>query len=102
MNGSSDGLRVVADGRFEFLGFLYAYGRLAYLPSLSDMTVDDEFLYANGETGYDFEIGIEPIPILSLWVGYRAKKFDFSNQRGFSGSLSIENSGPFIGAGVHF
>jgi hypothetical protein len=95
-------VRLVADGRFGFVGILYVYGRLAYLPSLSDLDLFG-IPIAEGDSGLDLDIGlgIEPIPILSVWVGYRTQKFDFSESGG-SGSLTIENSGPYVGAGVHF
>lgn len=95
--------RIMVDGRFGFIKILYVYGRLAYLPSISDLTVDG-FTFAEGDTGYDVEVGlgIEPIPILSLWVGYRAEKFDFKEPGGGSGRLSFESSGAFFGAGIHF
>jgi hypothetical protein len=98
----SNGYRIVADGRFGFVGILYVYGRLAYLPSLSDIEMDGE-TFAEGDTGYDLDIGlgIEPLPILSLWVGYRTQKFDFK-QPGGPGQLTVDNTGPYIGAGVHF
>jgi len=83
---------------------MYVYGRLAYLPSLSDLKVDDD-TSGEGDSGYDVEIGLgfEPIPALSLWVGYRANQFDFSNVRETSfESATLENAGPFIGAGIHF
>jgi hypothetical protein len=98
----SSGYRLVADGRFGFIGILYVYGRLAYLPSLSDLEVEGQ-TFADGDTGLDLDIGlgIEPLPILSLWVGYRTQSFDFSEPGG-SGSLTIGNTGAYIGAGVHF
>ena len=98
----SSGYRLVADGRFGFIGILYVYGRLAYLPSLSDLEIEGQ-TFADGDTGLDLDIGlgIEPLPILSLWVGYRTQSFDFS-QPGGPGSLTIGNTGPYIGAGVHF
>ena len=98
----SSGYRIVADGRFGFIGILYAYGRLAYLPSLSDIEMEGE-TFAEGDTGLDLDIGlgIEPLPILSLWIGYRSQSFDFKEPGG-PGSLTVENSGPYIGAGVHF
>lgn len=99
----SDGFRIVADGRFGFIGILYVYGRLAYMPSLSDLTIDG-FTFAEGDNAYNFEIGlgIEPIPILSLWVGYRMDEYKFKEPGGGSGRLSLENSGAFLGAGIHF
>ena len=98
----SNGYRLVADGRFGFIGILYAYGRLAYLPSLSDLEMEGQ-TFAEGDTGLDLDIGlgIEPLPILSLWVGYRTQSFDFKEPGG-PGELTIKNTGPYIGAGVHF
>ena len=98
----SNGFRVIADGRFGFIGILYVYGRLAYLPSLSDIEENGQ-TFAEGDTGFDADIGlgIEPLPILTLWVGYRTQNFDFK-QPGGPGTLTIDNSGPYLGAGVHF
>jgi hypothetical protein len=98
----SDGFRIVADGRFGFVGILYVYGRLGYLPSLSDIEMDGQ-TFAEGDSGFDLDIGlgIEPLPILSLWVGYRTQNFDFSEPGG-SGSLTVDNTGAYVGAGVHF
>jgi hypothetical protein len=98
----STGYRIVADGRFGFIGILYVYGRLAYLPSLGDIEIEGQ-TFAEGDSGYDLDIGlgIEPLPILSLWVGYRTQSFDFK-QPGGPGQLTVENTGPYIGAGVHF
>jgi hypothetical protein len=104
-DGATDdtgGFRVVADGRFGFAGILYVYGRLAYLPSLDNIEEDGQ-TFAEGDTGTDLDIGlgIEPLPLLSLWVGYRTQSFDFSEPGG-PGSLTIGQSGAYIGAGVHF
>ena len=78
------------------------YGRLAYLPSLSDLESNGE-TFAEGDTGLDLDIGlgIEPLPILSLWVGYRTQSFDFSEPGG-PGTLTLGNTGAYIGAGIHF
>jgi hypothetical protein len=98
----TDGIRLVADGRFGFVGILYVYGRLAYLPSVSDIDVMGMTL-AEGDSAYDLDLGlgIEPLPLLSIWVGYRTQSYDFSEPGG-SASLTIDNTGPYIGAGVHF
>ena len=98
----TNGIRIVADGRFGFVGILYVYGRLAYLPSLSDIELYG-MTFAEGDSGLDFDLGlgIEPIPLLSIWVGYRTQTYDFSEPGG-PGSLSIDNTGPYVGAGVHF
>lgn len=98
----TSGLRVVADGRFGFVGILYVYGRLAYIPSLNDIEMYG-MTFAEGDSALDFDLGlgIEPMPILSIWVGYRTQTYDFSEPGG-PGTLSIDNTGPYIGAGVHF
>lgn len=98
----SNGYRIVADGRFGFIGILYVYGRLAYLPSLSDIEMGGQ-TFAEGDTGLDFDLGlgVEPLPILTLWLGYRTQSFDFK-QPGGPGTLTVGNTGPYIGAGVHF
>ena len=98
----SNGLRIIADGRFGFIGILYVYGRLAYLPSLSDIKMEGQ-TFAEGESGLDFDLGlgIEPLPILSLWVGYRTQSFDFKEPGG-PGQLTVDNTGPYVGIGVHF
>jgi hypothetical protein len=72
----SSGYRIVADGRFGFVGILYVYGRLAYLPSLGDIDMEGQ-TFAEGDSGMDLDIGlgIEPLPILTLWVGYRTQTF---------------------------
>jgi len=100
---SSNGYRVVADGRFGFVGILYVYGRLAYLPSLSDLDLDGETV-GEGDTGFDLDIGlgIEPLPILSLWVGYRTQSFGYKNFDGSPQDFTFDNTGLYLGAGVHF
>jgi hypothetical protein len=98
----SNGFRAVAVGRFGFIGILYVYGRLAYLPSLSDIEMGGQ-TFAEGDTGTDLDVGlgIEPLPILTMWVGYRTQEFEFK-QPGGPGTLTIGNTGAYIGAGAHF
>jgi len=98
----TNGIRLVADGRFGFVGILYVYGRLAYVPSLSNIEMYG-MTFAEGDNAMDFDagLGIEPLPLLSIWVGYRTQTYDFSEPGG-PGSLTIDNTGPYIGAGVHF
>lgn len=99
----SSSFRAIADGRFGFVGILYVYGRLAYLPSLSDLELDGETL-AEGDTGLDLDIGlgIEPLPILTIWVGYRTQSFNFKNLEGSPADFNFQNSGAYLGVGVHF
>jgi hypothetical protein len=99
---SSSGFRVVADGRFGFAKILYVYGRLAYLPSLDDWK-EDGVKFADGGSAYDLDIGlgVTPIPLLTLWVGYRTESLDLE-EIGGDGTLTFEPSGFYLGAGVRF
>ena len=99
----SNSIRAVADGRFGFIGLLYVYGRLAYMPSLGDLEVEGQ-TFAEGGSGLDLDIGlgIEPIPILSLWVGYRTQSLDFENLAIIGGDFKLDSTGPYVGIGVHF
>jgi hypothetical protein len=102
-SADSSSFRAVADGRFGFVGILYVYGRLAYLPSLSDLELNGQTI-GEGDTGLDLDIGlgIEPLPILTLWVGYRSQSFGFKNFDGSPLDFTFDNTGAYIGAGVHF
>ncbi len=99
---STNGFRIVADGRFSFAKIVYAYGRLAYLPSLDDWKVDGQKV-ADGKSAYDLDIGlgVTPIPLLTLWVGYRTEDLGL-DRIGLDQSGSFEPSGPYLGAGIRF
>jgi hypothetical protein len=99
---SSNGFRIVADGRFGFVKILYVYGRLAYVPSLNEWKADGHSVF-DGRSAYDFDfgLGITPIPLLTVWVGYRTQDLGFE-ELGGGRTASWEQSGPYLGAGIRF
>jgi hypothetical protein len=85
------GVRVVLDGRVALVGFLYFYGRAAYVPSLSD--VGD--LRGGSMTELEAGLMIKPAPFIQLFAGYR------SNDVGFDG-VDWTTDGAVAGVGVNF
>ena len=85
------GVRLVVDGRVALVGFLYFYGRAAYVPSLSGV---DE---VEGGSMTELEAGlmIKPVPFVQLFVGYRSDDVSFD-----AGEWTTD--GFLAGVGVNF
>jgi len=98
----TSGPRIVADGRVGLAGMLYLYGKAAYLFELSDLKVGGEVVGENGD-GHEFDlgVGIEPLPILSVWAGYRETSLSF-DVPDVGGGVEATTSGFYLAAGVHF
>lgn len=96
---SSDGVRVVAEGRVGIVKMLYFYGRAAYVPSLSDLDTGAGVL-TDGK-GSEGEVGLQlkPFPYMQFFAGYRQNKTEFTSS---TGDLAFENKGPVVGLGVNF
>ena len=96
----TSGLRVSAQGRVGFAGIFYAYGRLAYFPSLDDLEASG-LVVATDVDGheYDLGVGLEPFPFFSVWAGYRLHLLNYAvGPVGFE----TETSGFYAGVGLHF
>ncbi len=91
--GSEDtgGVRVVADGRVGLVGFLYFYGRAAYVPSLSDVGE----LSGGSMTELEAGLMIKPAPFLQLFAGYRSNDVSFD-------AMDWTTDGFVAGVGVNF
>ena len=85
------GVRLVADGRVALVGFLYFYGRAAYVPSLSD--VGD--VSGGSMTELEFGLMIKPAPFLQLFAGYRSDDVSFDG-------VDWTTDGFLAGVGVNF
>jgi hypothetical protein len=85
------GVRIVVDGRVALVGFLYFYGRAAYVPSLSDV----DGLEGGSMTELEAGLMIKPAPFLQLFAGYR------SNDVGFDG-VDWTTDGLVGGIGFNF
>jgi hypothetical protein len=96
----TSGPRVSAQGRVGFAGLAYAYGRLSYFPSLDDLE-SSGFLVGIDVDGHEYDLGfgLEPLPFLSLWAGYRVHTLNYS-----VGMLDreVKTDGFYLGAGIHF
>jgi hypothetical protein len=97
--GTSDGVRVLAEGRVGIVKILYFYGRAAYLPELSDLDTGTVVL-TNGK-GQEGEAGLQlkPLPFLQIFAGYRVNETEFDTP---AGPLELKNEGPVVGLGVNF
>jgi len=98
---TTDATRIVVDGSFNFIEILKVYGRVAYFASLGDLVDSRGVTLATGDSGYDVDLGfgIMPIPLLSIWVGYRTEQLDYDRS---GGRFDVNNSGPYLGAGIRF
>ncbi|RMG43332.1 MAG: hypothetical protein D6718_12470 [Acidobacteria bacterium] len=95
---NTSGARVVAQGRLSLVGILHAYGEVAYMPSLDDLTT------ARDLKGQEFDVGfgLEPAPFVTLRVGYRSTSIDMTSVDPGLGSMTLESNGYHAGVGIHF
>lgn len=94
---SSDGARVLLEGRVGLGGVVYLYGQTAWFPEL------DDFSNRSNVDGKEFEAGLsfDPLPFFSLRAGYRKIKIDYTNNLNDTGE-SARSTGFVIGAGFHW
>lgn len=98
----TSGFRLVADGRIGFLGMAYAYGKYAYLLDLDDLEIGGVVLGENGDGNeLDLGIGYEPLPVLSVWAGYRQTSLSYDIPVA-GGSFDADTTGFYLAVGVHF
>ena len=96
------GIRAVVDGRVGFLGMAYAYGKYAYLVEVDDLELAGVAIGENGD-GHELDLGIgfEPLPVLSLWLGYRETSLSFDVPLA-GGSFDADTTGVYAAVGLHF
>lgn len=96
-NESSNGARVLLEGRVGLGGVVYLYGQTAWFPDL------DDFSNRSNVDGTEFEAGLsfDPLPFFSLRAGYRKFKIDYTNNYN-NNDESARSTGFVIGAGFHW
>ena len=96
-NESSDGARVLLEGRVGLGGVVYLYGQTAWFPEL------DDFSNRSNVDGKEFEAGLsyDPLPFFSLRAGYRKFKIDYTNNKNDKDE-SAGSTGFVIGAGFRW
>lgn len=96
-NESSDGARVLLEGRVGLGGVVYLYGQTAWFPEL------DDFSNRSNVDGKEFEAGLsfDPVPFFSLRAGYRKIKIDYTNNLNDKDE-SAGSTGFVIGAGFRW
>jgi hypothetical protein len=97
----TDAVRLVVDGSYGIIEMLKVYGRVAYFASVGDLVDNRGTTLATDGSGYDLDlgVGIMPVSMLSIWVGYRTELLDYDRS---GGTFDVTNSGLYLGAGVHF
>lgn len=98
----TSGPRLLVEGQVGFLGTVYGYGRAAYLAQLADVEEAGITLFEDG-TGYQLElgVGVEPMPLLSLWAGFQLTDVDFEIPL-VATDFSLQTGGVLAGVGIHF
>lgn len=96
---ATSGPRAMVEGRVGLVGFLYVYGRGAYLANLDDWQLTGVPL--TDGTGHELEAGVQlkPFPFLQLFAGYRRGSVTFD---GPAGDVDVATDGALIGIGVNF
>ena len=96
-NDSSNGARILVEGRVGLGGVVYLYGQTAWFPELED------FSNRSNVDGTEFEAGLsfDPLPFLSVRAGYRKFKIDYTNELN-NDDESAKSTGFVIGAGLHW
>ena len=90
-SGSSSGPRLVADGRLGLVGILYFYGQFAWIPVLQSFDNVDDIEARETEFG----LVLDPLPFLSLRLGYR--NYDIDHNLGSTGA-----DGLIFAGGIHW
>jgi hypothetical protein len=97
----SSGVRLVAEGRVGLVGIVYAYGRVAYLPSLDDIDAGGTPLTDGSGTEYEAGVQLKPMPFVQFFLGYRSHEDSWT--LGEDGpDVDIKTDGFVLGAGVNF
>lgn len=95
-NGSdTQGLRLSAEGRLGIPGPFFFYGRIAWIPEMSDAGNFEDI------SGRELDLGIHitPFPFISLRLGYQDYELDYDRPGGNGGSST---SGAYLGLGLHW
>ena len=92
----TQGLRLSAEGRFGIPGPFFLYGRVAWVPELSDAGNFSDISAKEIDAG----IHITPFPFMSLRVGYQKYELDYDIP--VIGSAGSSTSGAYLGLGVHW
>lgn len=98
-DADSTSARVFAEGRVS-VKIVWFYARVAYIPSLDDLSNSSGTL--KGDTGKDFDAGVavKPAPFVYLFAGYKDKTRTFDEPG--SGKFDVKVKGPYAGVGFNF
>lgn len=95
VNGNTQGLRLLVEGRVGLVGAVYAYGSTAWIPVFENTDTREDLDALEFEAG----IGVSPLPFVTLSAGWRKFALDFTDSATDSGR-STSSSGPVFEAGL--
>ncbi len=81
LDGDTQGVRALLEGRVGLVGPVYAFGLGSYLPALDDTTATNPALGAFRDmTGYELDAGVAVtiLPFVSLRAGYRTQAIEYT------------------------